>query len=229
MDPTIEIPAGEARHKEVAYVQFPHDALLYSAFPHAHYRAYSSDLWIQYPDGKMKILLSLPRYDFNWQRSYTFAEPIKIPAGSKLIAHYVYDNSKRNPSNPDPKINVSWGEQSFQEMLFTSLSYRWTDETAEHRVDYEGDLGKTRLLGMMDDNLDGKLEKAELKGSIGRQLLKYFDVLDKNHDGYLDADELAAAQGMMGGRRQGGVAPSAKPKSEAAQQAEAFNPSPTNR
>jgi Redoxin/EF hand len=229
MDPTIEIPAGEARHKEVAYVQFPHDALLYSAFPHAHYRAYSADLWIQYPDGKMKELLALPRYDFNWQRSYTFAEPIKVPAGSKLISHYVYDNSARNPSNPDPKINVSWGEQSFQEMLFTSLSYRWVGETAEHRVDYESELGKTRLLGMMDDNLDGKLEKSELKGSIGRQLLKYFDVLDKNHDGYLDADELAAAQGMMGGRRSAAAAPTAKP-SEAAQQAAAFNSdSPTSR
>jgi mono/diheme cytochrome c family protein len=228
MDPTIEIPAGEARHKEVAYVQFPHDALLYSAFPHAHYRAYSSDLWIQYPDGKMKLLLSLPRYDFNWQRTYTFAEPVKIPAGSKLVAHYVYDNSARNPANPDPKVNVSWGEQSFQEMLFTSLSYRWTNETAEHRVNYEEDLGRTRLLGMMDDNLDGKLEKAELKGGIGRQLLKYFDLLDKNHDGYLDANELAAAQGMMGGRR-GGQEASAKPKSEAAQQAAAFNASPTNR
>jgi len=228
MDPTIEIPAGEARHKEVAYVQFPHDALLYSAFPHAHYRAYSADLWIQYPDGKMKELLALPRYDFNWQRSYTFAEPIKVPAGSKLISHYVYDNSARNPSNPDPKINVSWGEQSFQEMLFTSLSYRWVGETAQHRVDYEEDLGKTRLLGMMDDNLDGKLEKAELKGGMGRQLLKYFDVLDKNHDGYLDANELAAAQGMMGGHRSAAAAPSAKP-SEAAQQAAAFNANPTNR
>ncbi|THD71517.1 redoxin domain-containing protein [Phenylobacterium sp.] len=229
MDPTIEIPAGEARHKEVAYVQFPHDALLYSAFPHAHYRAYSADLWIQYPDGKMKELLALPRYDFNWQRSYTFAEPIKVPAGSKLISHYVYDNSARNPSNPDPKINVSWGEQSFQEMLFTSVNYRWVNETAEHRVDYEEELAKTRLLGMMDDNLDGKLEKAELKGSIGRQLLKYFDVLDKNHDGYLDASELAAAQGMMGGRRSGGAAPTAKP-SEAATAASAFNSdSPTSR
>ncbi|HEY2357399.1 MAG TPA: redoxin family protein [Phenylobacterium sp.] len=213
MDPTIQIPAGEARHQETAYVQFPHDALLYSAFPHAHYRAYSSDLWIQYPDGKMKLLLSLPRYDFNWQRSYTFAEPIKVPAGSKLVAHYVYDNSKRNPSNPDPKINVSWGEQSFQEMLFTSLSYRWVEETAQHRVAYEDEMGKTRMLGMMDDNLDGKLEKAELKGGIGTQLLKYFDVLDKNHDGVLDAGELAAAQAMMGPRRraEGGMAPSAVP------------------
>jgi mono/diheme cytochrome c family protein len=229
MDPTIEIPPGQARHKEMAYVQFPHDALLYSAFPHAHYRAYSADLWIQYPDGAQKMLLSLPRYDFNWQRSYTFAEPIKVPAGSKLISHYVYDNSKRNPSNPDPKVNVSWGEQSFQEMLFTSLSYRWVDETAKHRVNYEEDFGKTRLMGMMDDNLDGKLEKAELQGSIGKQLLKFFDVLDKNHDGYLDAGELATAQGMMGGRGRGGVEASAKPKSEAAREGEAFNASPTNR
>ncbi len=211
MDPTIVIPPGEGRHREVAYVEFPHDALLYAAFPHAHYRAYSSDLWIQYPDGKQKLLLSLPRYDFNWQRDYTFAEPIKVPAGSKLIAHYVYDNSKRNPSNPDPKIEVSWGEQSFQEMLFTSLRFRWTDETAQHRVKYDEEFGKTRLLGMMDDNLDGKLQKAELKGQIGTQLLKYFDVLDKNHDGALDRDELAAAQAMMGPRRRADTAPVAAP------------------
>ena len=130
-----------------------------------------------------------------------------MPAGSKLIAHYVYDNSKRNPSNPDPKIEVSWGEQSFQEMLFTSLRFRWADETAQHRVKYDEEFGKTRLPGMMDDNLDGKLEKAELKGQIGAQLLKFFDVLDKNHDGALDRSELAAAQAMMGPRRRADSAP----------------------
>jgi hypothetical protein len=223
IDNSISIPAGEARHKEVAYVEFPHDALLYSAFPHAHYRAYSSDLWIRYPDGKEKLLLSLPRYDFNWQRSYTFAEPIKVPAGSKLIAHYVYDNSKRNPSNPDPKINVTWGEQSFQEMLFTSLSFRWADETAQHRVNYEGEMASSRLMGMLDDNLDGKVQKTELKGRMGDMLGKYFDVLDKNHDGALDKTELAAAQAMMGPRRSAAAAPAAVP-SEAATQAAAFNP-----
>jgi hypothetical protein len=231
IDNTISIPANDGHHQEVAYVEFPHDALLYSAFPHAHYRAYSSDLWIQYPDGKQKLLLSLPRYDFNWQRSYTFADPIKVPAGSKLIAHYVYDNSKRNPTNPDPKINVTWGEQSFQEMLFTSLSFRWTDETAEHRVNYDGEMNSNRLLGMLDDNLDGKIEKAELKSRIGDQLGKYWDVLDKNHDGALDKSELLAAQQMMGMRSRGSAAaaPAAKPPSEAAQQAAAFNSSPSNR
>ncbi|HEY0437813.1 MAG TPA: hypothetical protein VGC92_14320 [Phenylobacterium sp.] len=213
IDNTISIPANDGHHTEVAYVEFPHDALLYSAFPHAHYRAYSSDLWIRYPDGKEKLLLSLPRYDFNWQRSYTFDKPIAVPAGSKLIAHYVYDNSKRNPSNPDPKINVTWGEQSFQEMLFTSVSFRWADETAAHRVNYDGELNSTRLLGMLDDNIDGKIQKAELKSRIGDQLGKYFDVLDKDHDGALDKVELAAAQQMMGMRQRGGAAapPAAKP------------------
>jgi hypothetical protein len=213
IDNTISIPANDGHHQEIAYVEFPHDALLYSAFPHAHYRAYSSDLWIRYPDGKEKLLLSLPRYDFNWQRSYTFDKPIAVPAGSKLIAHYIYDNSKRNPSNPDPKINVTWGEQSFQEMLFTSLSFRWAEETAEHRVNYDGEMNANRLMGMMDDNLDGKIEKAELKSRIGEQLGKFFDVLDKNHDGALDRTELAAAQQMMGMRQRGSAAapPAAKP------------------
>jgi hypothetical protein len=207
IDGTIEIPAGEARHQETAYVEFPNDALLFSAFPHAHYRAYSSDLWLQTPDGKKRLLLSLPRYDFNWQRSYTFAEPIKIPAGSKLIAHYVYDNSKRNPANPDPTIRVTWGEQSFQEMFFTSVSFRWLDETAAHQVDNDARFAEGRMFGMMDDNIDGKIEKAELRGQMGKMIGNYFSVIDKNKDGSLDRAELKAAQAMLPqGRRRGSEA-----------------------
>ncbi|MBX3484931.1 redoxin domain-containing protein [Phenylobacterium sp.] len=201
IDPTIEIAPNAPRHKEVAYVEFPNDALLYSAFPHAHYRAYSSDLWLQTPDGKKTLLLSLPRYDFNWQRSYTFAEPIKVPAGSKLIANYVYDNSKRNPANPDPSIKVTWGEQSHEEMLFTSVAFRWLDETAAKQVDSDARFAPTRMLGMMDDNLDGKLQKAELKGQMGQMLGRYFAMVDKNKDGALDKAELAAAQALLPQRR----------------------------
>ena len=127
-DPGIDIPANAGHHMEMAYQEFPKDALLYDAFIHAHYRATASDLWLQYPDGKQKLLIAMPRYDFNWQRAYTFAEPVKMPAGSRLIAHYWYDNSARNPHNPDPKIHVTWGEQSWNEMLFTQLEFRWMDE-----------------------------------------------------------------------------------------------------
>jgi hypothetical protein len=206
IDPTIEIAPNSGRHKEVAYVEFPNDALLYSAFPHAHYRAYSSDLWLQTPDGKKTLILSLPRYDFNWQRSYNFAQPIKIPAGSRLIANYVYDNSKRNPANPDPNRKITWGEQSWEEMLFTSVSFRWLDETSAKQVDSDARFAQTRMLGMMDDNIDGKLQKAELRGQMGTQIGNFWKMLDKNTDGALDKTELAAAQAMMGNRRRGSEA-----------------------
>jgi hypothetical protein len=201
-DPTIEILPGAARHKESAYLEFPKDALLYDAFVHAHYRAYSSDLWLQTPDGKMKLLLALPRYDFNWQRAYTFAEPVKIPAGSRLIANYIYDNSKRNPANPDPKIRVTWGEQSWQEMLFTQISFRWMDETAAQQVDSDARFNDTRLLGAMDDNLNGKLEMAELRGQIGMMIGGSFSKIDTNHDGGIDTPEWIAGRDKIPQMRQ---------------------------
>jgi len=197
----IVIPPNDPHHQEVGYITFPHDALLYSAFPHAHYRGAKADLWIRYPDGKEKMLLTLPRYDFSWQRDYTFAEPVKVPAGSKLIAHFVYDNSKRNPSNPDPSKQVVWGDQSWEEMFYTAVRYRWLDETSKHMVNYDEELNKDRLMGMLDANIDGKIEKAELKGQLGDQIGKYFDQLDANHDGAIDKTELAVMQKMMGGQR----------------------------
>ncbi|RAK59238.1 hypothetical protein DJ021_05190 [Phenylobacterium hankyongense] len=212
VDNTIVLPPNDGHHQEVAYLAFPHDALLYSAFPHAHYRGAASDLWIRYPDGKEKLLLSLPRYDFNWQRDYTFAEPVKVPAGSKLIVHYIYDNSKRNPNNPDPNKTVVWGDQSWEEMLYTAVRYRWLDETSAKPVDYDEELNANRFMGMMDDNLDGKLEKAELKGRIGETLLTYFAQIDTNHDGYLQAAELKAAQAMMANRRRPATAAAAPAK-----------------
>jgi hypothetical protein len=204
IDATIDIKPNTARHREVAYVEVPKDALLYSAFPHAHYRAYASDLWLETPDGKKKLLLSLPRYDFNWQRSYTFAEPVKIPAGSKLIAHYVYDNSKRNPANPDPNREVTWGEQSWEEMFFTSVSFRWLDETADKQVDNDARFADGRMFGMMDDNIDGRLQKAELRGQMGQMIGRYFAVIDKDKDGSIDRAEMKAAQGMLPQQRRRG-------------------------
>ena len=201
-DPGIDIPANAGHHMEMAYTEFPKDAILYDAFIHAHYRATASDLWLQTPDGKKKLLVALPRYDFNWQRAYTFAEPVKIPAGSKLIARYWYDNSKRNPHNPDPNIEVTWGEQSFQEMLFTQVDFRWMDETAAAQIDSDGRFADTRVLGFLDKNLDGKVEKSELRGQIGKALLAQFDALDTDHDGSLDKAELKVAMSKMGmGRR----------------------------
>src|SRR4029079_11858509 len=128
----------------------PKEATLYTVFFHAHYRGASAELEMITPDGARKVLAALPKYDFNWQPNYDSAEPVKIPAGAKLVTTYTYDNSKRNPANPDPKRTVPWGDQSFDEMLYTALRYRWVDETSSKPVNYDQALNASRMFGMLD-------------------------------------------------------------------------------
>jgi peroxiredoxin len=128
-NPRIRIPPGAANHAEVMARVVPKDVLLYSLLPHAHYRGKASEFVAHYPDGQVEKLLSVPRYDFNWQTSYELKKPKLIPAGTKIVHRTWWDNSARNPANPDPTREVPWGRQSWDEMLFGAISFRaLTDE-----------------------------------------------------------------------------------------------------
>jgi mono/diheme cytochrome c family protein len=81
-DFSLEIPAGESRHQETAYIEFPHDAEVFGVQPHCHSRCYSTKLRIRYPDGTEKVLLNQPRYYFSWQREYHFKDLLDVPKGS---------------------------------------------------------------------------------------------------------------------------------------------------
>ncbi len=200
-DFSIEIPPNEEFHPETSYIEFPKDAILYGITPHAHRRGGSTQVSILYPNGKTEMLLALPRYDFNWQYEYFLKTPLKVPAGSKIVAKWTYDNSARNPGNADHNKTVYWGEQTSEEMMATYLHYRWVDETVKHQTpEYEKLLLANLMMGVLDDNMDGKIEKSELKGgpqSPARMLKQYFDLIDTNHDGALDAQELAAASKLL--------------------------------
>jgi mono/diheme cytochrome c family protein len=194
-DFSIEIPAGEARHHERGYVEFPADVMLYAVRPHAHSRAYASRLTIRYPDGREEILHNQPRYDFNWQREYVFKDWLPVPKGSILIADYIYDNSPNNVSNPDPKKDVLFGEQTFEEMLFTYLHYKIVGEDREHpRDDIQAEITKSLSFSVLDDNVDRKLQPEELRGKRMERLKAAFTTFDKNNDGGLDKAEYYAAQ-----------------------------------
>lgn len=212
VDQFIEIPANDGNHEEIAYFLFPKDAILHTAVVHAHYRGTYSKLEIMDPTGKRETILNVPFYDFNWQRMYEFEKPIEIKAGSKVIATYIYDNSKRNPANPDPSKTIVWGDQSFEEMFYTSLRYLWKDETAAKQTNYDQLMNKTRLLGMLDDNLDEKVQMAELRGQfktmIGSPMA--FGMVDTNKDGGIDMQEFEAVMPMM--RQRGGQQPPAGAK-----------------
>jgi Cu/Ag efflux protein CusF len=191
-DFALKIPKGEARHKEIAYLEFPADAYLYTLYPHSHYRGWSVELKQKTPDGKESLLLSLPKYDFNWQRDYDPVEPIHIKAGTKLIATWVYDNSEHNKANPDSTINVTWGEQSFEEMMYFRVNYRWADETVSNvRNDLQVKLMDSRTIGALDNNADNKVQIDELTGTMASVKPRFAD-LDLNKDGGLDKKELEA-------------------------------------
>jgi hypothetical protein len=64
------------------------------------------------------VLLDVPNYDFNWQLRYMLAEPKLMPKGSRLVATAHFDNSADNPANPDPKATVTFGDQTWEEMMF---------------------------------------------------------------------------------------------------------------
>lgn len=194
-DFSIEIPAGEGLHHERGYVEFPADVMLYRVRPHAHSRGYATRLTVRYPDGTEKILHNQPIYDFNWQREYVFKDWLPIPKGSIMIADYIFDNSANNKSNPDPKVTVAFGEQTFEEMLFTYLHYKIVGETlANPKDDVQREITRSITFSVLDDDISKKIEPGELRGKRFEKLKANFAALDKNGDGGLDKVEYFAAQ-----------------------------------
>ena len=129
MNTKIKIPPNTKAHTESMSQVLKRDVLVYSMLPHSHYRGKASDFIAYYPDGTKEVLLSVPAYDFNWQTTYVLREPKVLPAGTKIVHSTTYDNSAQNPANPDPNREVPWGQQSWDEMLFGAMSFRYLEET----------------------------------------------------------------------------------------------------
>ena len=113
----FRIPAGAANHRVVSKYKLDEDVELLSMFPHMHYRGKSFQYDFLFPDGGEETLLSVPRYDFNWQNIYALAKPRLLPAGTRLTCTAHFDNSEDNLANPDPEKNVTWGDQTWEEMM----------------------------------------------------------------------------------------------------------------
>jgi len=119
----FRIPAGDADYEVTADMTTTADITVRQMLPHTHLRGKSWEYTATYPDGRTEKILSVPKYDFNWQTDYVFAEPLKLPKGTRIHAVAHYDNSPANKSNPNSKIDVTWGDQTWEEMMFTSFVY----------------------------------------------------------------------------------------------------------
>jgi hypothetical protein len=116
------LPAGAPAAQVDAQMTFNQDATIWSILPHTHVRGKEWKVEITYPDGRKEVVLNVPKYDFNWQTDYVFVQPLKLPKGTILKTMAWYDNSAANKANPDPSVDVHWGEQTWEEMQFTALT-----------------------------------------------------------------------------------------------------------
>jgi hypothetical protein len=120
---TLHIPAGAADYKLEQTMTVNRDVTIWSMLPHTHLRGKRWAYDATYPDGRTETILAVPKYDFNWQTEYVFKHPLKLPKGTTIHAAAWYDNSVNNPSNPDPTKDVWWGDQTWDEMMFTGVTY----------------------------------------------------------------------------------------------------------
>ena len=130
LDPALRIPPGEANYQSVSEFTFEDEGVIYNFTPHMHLRGKSFRYTAHYPDGREEILLDVPDYDFNWQLTYTPKEPLRMAKGARVVCEAVFDNSADNPANPDPEIEVTWGEATTDEMMIGFMEYAYlnTDE-----------------------------------------------------------------------------------------------------
>jgi hypothetical protein len=116
-DMKFAIPPGASNHEVKAYYEFEEDTEIVSFSPHMHVRGKDFLYRAIYPDGRSEVLLSVPSYDFNWQVYYYPVKPLPMPKGTKIEAIAHFDNSTKNPLNPDPARTIVFGEQTWDEMM----------------------------------------------------------------------------------------------------------------
>jgi hypothetical protein len=116
------IPAGDPNFELKTEVTVQDAVQLTWLQPHMHLRGKDMEVRAIYPTGERQILLKVPHFDFNWQVGYEFAKPVLLPKGTRLESIVHFDNSPNNPFNPDPKRDVRYGGQTWDEMSVAFFS-----------------------------------------------------------------------------------------------------------
>ena len=123
VNPMFLIPPSAPNYEVRSSFTAPQDIALDSLTPHMHFRGKDFRFTVVYPDGRQEVILSVPKYDFNWQLRYNLQSPLPLPKGTRIecVAHF--DNSPNNKYNPDPTKAVRWGEQTWEEMMIGFFTY----------------------------------------------------------------------------------------------------------
>ncbi len=126
----LHIPAGDSDYRVTSF-QFPipWEATILEVMPHMHLLGKEMAIAVTAPDGVKRTLVNVPHYDFSWQTTYMYREPVKVAKGSTIGLTARYDNSSGNPRNPSlPPRVVGWGEQTTDEMCIGFVYFTLDEE-----------------------------------------------------------------------------------------------------
>jgi hypothetical protein len=118
----IDLAPGNPHQEVTDTIVTPESVDLIGITPHAHLLCKEMKVDATLPDGTRAPLIWIKDWDFNWQGQYRYADPVRLPMGTKITMRYVYDNSSANPRNPsNPPKRVTFGEQTTDEMALLFL------------------------------------------------------------------------------------------------------------
>lgn len=123
------IPPFDPDFEQTQTITLEADAYIQGFTPHMHFRGKRMRFAAHYPDGQVEELINIANYNYNWQMDYQLVEPKLLPAGTKIVATGAFDNSTQNKSNPDPAREVPWGDQSWDEMFFGQVYWKYVDQS----------------------------------------------------------------------------------------------------
>ncbi|MCA9085366.1 MAG: redoxin domain-containing protein [Planctomycetaceae bacterium] len=200
----FEIPPGAEDHVVRASLKsIPRDGILLAVTPHMHYRGKTFQLLAQ--TTQEEKLLNVPAYDFNWQHTYAFREPVALNDVRRLWFECAFDNSETNPFNPDPSQWVTWGDQSYEEMAVaffeiarplqgTDNPSRPSRSQANAKNDSDRNAKIDRYVQTVMDRLDSDRDGVivEEETSIIVRRFGRFRRIDHNSDGIATRDEIRA-------------------------------------
>jgi hypothetical protein len=120
----MDIPANDDNVRLDAYTVLKTPAKFMTFEPHMHASGKRMCISAIYPSG-VRQTINCAGYNHNWVKIYSYEDDTAplLPAGT--IVHLIgwYDNSAKNPRNPEPRNWKGFGNRSIDDMMFNLGKY----------------------------------------------------------------------------------------------------------
>src|SRR5581483_7796467 len=128
---TFTIPAGAANYVVKADFTIPlfFDAQTINIYPHMHLLGRQIQVTVDVPGKDTQPMIYENDWDFRWQGSYTYNQPVSLKSGSTVHLTCTFDNSENNTNNPNnPIVAVGYGERTIDEMCIALAGVTFDNE-----------------------------------------------------------------------------------------------------